>query len=177
MAAARVGERAAGENLWNLLYVDAATLQREGTMLTKRLLPDVPPAAAVLGLAGVIPFAAGAIGSVYAGALGAFATTALLAYGAVILSFLGGIHWGLAIDRSDPSYTHLGLGVLPSLVGWVALLIGGTWGLLLLAVAFMAVLVLDLQLTKEGVAPGWFPQLRLVLTNAVVLCLLVAMVF
>jgi hypothetical protein len=141
-----------------------------------KLLPDVPAPAAVLGLAGVIPFVAGALGSFWPGALGALATAALLAYGAVILSFLGGIHWGLAIGRGDPSYPRLGVGVVPSLLGWVALLLGGGAGLLLLAAAFVAVLWLDVQLTRDGMAPAWFPRLRAVLTAAVALCLLVALV-
>ena len=140
-----------------------------------KLLPDAPAPAVVLGLAGVIPFAAGALGSFWAGAIGAFATKALLAYGAVILSFLGGIHWGLAIGQGDPSYRRLGVGVAPSLVGWVALLLGGgAAGLLLLAAAFVAVLGLDVQLTRDGMAPAWFPRLRTALTAAVVVCLLLA---
>jgi hypothetical protein len=143
-------------------------------MPTAKLLPDAPAPAVVLGLAGVIPFAAGALGSFWAGAIGGFATTALLAYGAVILSFLGGIHWGLAIGQGDPSYRHLGVGVVPSLVGWVALLLGAAAGLLLLAAAFVAVLGLDVQLTRDGTAPAWFPRLRTALTAAAVVCLLLA---
>jgi hypothetical protein len=143
-------------------------------MPTAKLLPDVPAPAAVLGLAGVIPFAVGALGSFWPGALGAFAAAALLAYGAAILSFLGGIHWGLAIGQDDPSYRRLAVGVAPSLVGWVALLLGGAAGLLLLATAFVAVLALDVQRTQGGMAPAWFPRLRTVLTAAVVLCLLMA---
>jgi hypothetical protein len=138
-----------------------------------KLLPDVPAPAAVLGLAGVVPFAASALGSFW---LGASATAALLAYGAVILSFLGGIHWGLAIGQRDPSYRRLGLGVVPSLVGWAPLLLGGAGGLLLLAAAFVAVLALDFQLSRGVMAPAWFPRLRTLLTVAVVLCLLVAVV-
>jgi hypothetical protein len=148
----------------------------EVEMLVAKLLPEVPPAAAVLGLAGVIPFAAGALASFGDGAASEFAIRALLGYGAVILSFLGGIHWGLAIDRGQPSYARLGLGVVPSLIGWAALLLGGDRGLLLLAPTFLLVLLLDLRLTREGVAPAWFPRLRVVLTNAVVLCLLIALV-
>jgi hypothetical protein len=145
-------------------------------MRMPRFLPDVPPAAAWLTLAGIIPFAAATLGSFLSGPLGSFAAFALLAYGAVILSFLGGIHWGLAIARPDPSFARLGLGVLPSLIGWTALLLGGRFGLLLLALAFLLVFLLDRQLTREGRAPPWFPKLRLPPTAAVVLCLLVAAV-
>jgi Protein of unknown function (DUF3429) len=57
-----------------------------------RLLPDVPSPAALLGLAGLLPFAATALLSLPPGPAGDWAGFALLAYGAVILSFLGGIH-------------------------------------------------------------------------------------
>ncbi len=43
----------------------------------------------------------------------------------MILAFLGGVHWGFALPepsgRADRA--RLGLGVVPSLVGWVALLL------------------------------------------------------
>jgi hypothetical protein len=153
-------------------------------MLTTRLLPGVPPAAACLGLAGVLPFAAASLASLGGGAggdgggggaFGSFAHGALLAYGAVILSFLGGIQWGLAVQAGRPGFVHLGVSVLPSLAGWAALLVGGDAGLLLLAVAFVAVLAVDLRLARGGAAPAWFGRLRTVLTVAVVACLLLAL--
>lgn len=72
-------------------------------MPATKLLPGVPPAAAALGLAGVLPFAATALASLAAAPWGDLALLALLAYGAVILSFLGGIEWGLASARDRPS--------------------------------------------------------------------------
>ena len=54
-------------------------------MPTAKLLhPDVPEPATWLGLAGVLPFAAGALAAWRPEPVGAFAATALLAYGAVI---------------------------------------------------------------------------------------------
>ena len=56
----------------------------------------LPPAATALGYAGLVPFAAGALGIVLLGdELRVFAARALVAYGAVILSFVGAVHWGL----------------------------------------------------------------------------------
>lgn len=47
----------------------------------------------------------------------------LLGYGAVILSFIGGVHWGLVLSRPQSKSTGmLVIGVLPSLVGWATLL-------------------------------------------------------
>jgi hypothetical protein len=134
----------------------------------------VPAPAAALGLAGVIPFAAAAVGSFAGGAEGGWAEFALLGYGAVILSFLGGIHWGLALARDAPGLRLLGVGVLPSLVGWAGLLVGGDAGLLLLTAGFLAVLAVDIGLSRNGAAPAWFARLRTMLTVAVCLCLLLA---
>jgi hypothetical protein len=142
-----------------------------------RLLPGVPSPAALLGLAGVLPFAAAALLSFQTGSTGEWATFALLGYGAVILSFLGGIHWGLALARyTTPHFRELGIGVLPSLVGWAGLLAGGTTGLLMLVAGFLAVLAVDIGMACDGRAPAWFGRLRAVLTGAVCATLLVAAV-
>jgi len=58
----------------------------------------VPRPAAVLGGLGLLPFlAASGFAHAAEGELVFWAQTLLAAYGACILSFLGGIHWGLAI--------------------------------------------------------------------------------
>ena len=63
----------------------------------------IPSAARWLGFGGLLPFAATASLALYpALSLNDIATRALLAYGAVILSFLGGVRWGIAIvDKQD----------------------------------------------------------------------------
>ncbi len=130
----------------------------------------VPPVAAALGYAGAIPFLAGAA----AVALALLPPTPLLAYGAVILAFMGGIHWGLGMPGSAPDGRRLGLSVVPALLAWAALLLGGRPGLLLLAAAFLGLLALDLATTRRGVAPSWYPALRVPLTAVVVASLLLA---
>ena len=51
-----------------------------------------------MGLAGLLPFAVSALGSFAApDSWQGFAERALIAYGAVILGFLGAVHWGLAL--------------------------------------------------------------------------------
>ena len=98
----------------------------------------------------------------------------MLAYGAVILSFMGGVHWGWAMAADEPSYARLGTSVLPSLLGWVGLLVGGTLGFIILAVSFAALLWLDLQAIAEGRAAPWYRTLRWPLTLIVVASLLFA---
>ena len=62
---------------------------------------QVPAAAAWLGGLGLVPFVGLSIASqAIEGDLKTAALRGLLAYGAVILSFLGGIHWGAAMTRS-----------------------------------------------------------------------------
>ena len=144
----------------------------------------VPAASLWLGLAGLIPFIAlGTASIVTDEAQSAQAANALAAYGAVILSFLGGIHWGLAIAGFGPgssgtqarkgvSWRRLIVSVLPSLVGWVALLLPPASGLLMLAAGFVSMLALDWQATRAAEAPSWYPRLRWPLTGAVIVCLI-----
>lgn len=133
------------------------------------LIKGVPPGASWLGLAGALPFAGLALLSLISQSWASFA---LLAYGAVILSFMGGVHWGLAMAQQDSSIERLGMSVVPALIGWVAVLIGGTVGCLLLAASFGGLLLYDMQSTARGQAPVWYPALRKPLTLIVVLSLL-----
>ena len=100
-----------------------------------------------------------------------------MAYGATILSFLGGVHWGLAIvfqsGADDPELRNrLIVSVIPSLAAWVALLFPEKTGLLMLAAAMAAMLWVDLRATRAGNAPQWYPKLRIPLTCVVVAALL-----
>lgn len=141
----------------------------------------VPPAAAWLGGLGLVPFVALSIAAqVIPGDLRPAALLALLAYGAVILSFLGGIHWGVAMTRSiaQPDQaidaSRLAISVVPSLLGWATLLIDPRLGLALLAAGFAAQLLVDLRATQAGLAPDWYPRLRKPLTMVVIAALVVA---
>tara|TARA_A100001037_G_C15145865_1_gene636278 strand:- start:2359 stop:2805 length:447 start_codon:yes stop_codon:yes gene_type:complete len=136
-------------------------------------LSTVPHAAKWLGALGAIPFIVLAFATVISGSTHGI-SQALIAYGAVILSFLGGIQWGLAIAPSESGeadanlFRRLGWSVVPSLIAWGAMLLQVRAGLLVLAVAFVIVLLLDLQACRRGEAPPWYPNLRLPLTAAVV---------
>ena len=139
----------------------------------------VPPAAQWLGALGAVPFVSLAIASpLMEGTLQAQASFALAAYGAVILSFLGGISWGLAIagfgsaPYDEASYSRLILSVIPSLIGWGALFLPVSAGLLVLAAAFAAMLWVDVQASRKREAPAWYPRLRRPLTTVVVASLI-----
>lgn len=131
----------------------------------------VPPVAATLGYAGAIPFIAGAMAIAWG--LEPSPLPALLGYGAVILSFMGGIHWGVGMAGAAPDRHRLVLSVVPALLGWLALLLEGRSGLLLLAAAFLLLVAYDLAAARKRTVPEWYPALRLPLTGIVVLSLIV----
>ena len=141
----------------------------------------VPAAAAWLGGLGLIPFAGLAAATVLLeGAPKLAAAHALSAYGAAILSFLGGVHWGLAI-AGEAVRTNLAprlvLSVTPSLIAWSALLVPPAGGLLVLAASVAALLWIDLRMTRLAQAPAWYPKLRIPLTCGVVAALLAGALF
>jgi hypothetical protein len=126
---------------------------------------DLPAPARLLGPAGLIPFVALAIG-VWAGLPGA--GPALAAYGATILAFLGAVHWGLALAapaaerRAD--WARLGLGVVPSLIAWVALLLPLATGLGLLALAILGTAAAETRAAQAGLVPRAYLGLRWMLS-------------
>ena len=137
----------------------------------------VPGPALVLGAAGLIPFVGGLLfGFLDVAETGDAWLSAVRLYGACILSFMGGIHWGLAIQPAAPetSYRRLGASVVWALIAWLALLLPMAPGFAVLAAAFAALLAYDLAEVSAGRAPPWYPKLRIPLTAFVVLCLLLA---
>ena len=141
-----------------------------------RNILTIPKAACWLGFAGLIPFFSAAfIGLVWSTPLHEISLKALLAYGAVILSFLGGIRWGLAIATSKSSglLGPLAMSVAPALVGWVALLVPSSVGLVLLALGFAVMLMADFRLST---APYRYTTLRLPLSIGAIVCLLIGLI-
>jgi hypothetical protein len=127
-------------------------------------LPDatpIPPLARPLGFAGLLPFAGLAVLSLSGVA---WAPGAVLAYGATILAFLGAVHWGFAL-RALPGEEHAGaarlvLGVVPSLIAWVALLLPLGAGLWLLAAGVLATAVIESLAARRGLVPAAYLRLR-----------------
>ena len=113
-----------------------------------------------LGVGGLVPFVglAVALWLVPSGDW-PLAGMALLGYGATIASFLGAIHWGLVM-REGPAQSALMLlwGVVPSLLGWVALLLGHATGLLLIAALLWACFAVDRALYPRYQLQAWLPM-------------------
>ena len=113
-----------------------------------------------LGYGGLIPFMALALAIWLApSADGPLAGMALLGYGATICSFLGAIHWGLLMrDGLDQHVPSLLWGVVPSLLGWVGLLLGPVPGLLLIAALLCTCFAVDRVLYARHHLQAWLPM-------------------
>ncbi|TKW73462.1 MAG: DUF3429 family protein [Staphylococcus hominis] len=90
-------------------------------------------------------------------------------YAALILSFLGGLWWGLAAAAASPPRWVWLAAVLPSLWALAALAAGLAGGstmlaLLPLAAAILLTPLLDRRLVSEGMAPHWWMRLRIPLS-------------
>ena len=126
----------------------------------------------IIGLAGLVPFLILTVLSLIGPELWRdWVSVGLIAYGAVILSFLGGITFGMAVDEQQSDNPIYWFSVLPFLAAWAALLVPVFVGLCLLIVAFLGALVNDFLLKRAGLTPQWFFSLRVLLTSVVVLCL------
>jgi len=135
----------------------------------------MPVSALLLGAAGLIPFFGLAVwqGRVSDELLADRLILAYVFYAASILSFLGGIGWGLAMSEQDPMQRGLSFSIstLPSLVGWAAAFINVqnlAFSLGILSAAFILQGIWDFYLVQTQRAPRWFAKMRLGLTIAVI---------
>jgi len=132
---------------------------------------DIPQPARVFGLAGLLPFVAGAllcwvqitIPIVPDGLTGSFI---LLSYGAVILSFLGGIRWGVAMQNGGmiSNWAIVAWAMMPSLLAWFAIMQSSIIGLPILMLGLVLQLTIDYRSTQAQITPPWFLTLRTLLT-------------
>jgi Protein of unknown function (DUF3429) len=129
-----------------------------------------------LGVAGLLPFVAGAAALAFGPpAWHDGAARALLAYAALIVSFLGGIHWG-----SPTGAAHDGArlwGVVPSLLAWPLLLLPSTrFALLGLAASLALCWAVDrARFAAMGLAA--LLPLRALLSGVAIVCCLVGAAF
>ncbi len=115
-----------------------------------------------LAYAGLVPFVAGAllVWAVRDDVLD-YVALALSAYAAVVLSFLGGIHWGFAMrqpqpqPQTRPATAALVWGVVPSLVAWPAAVMPPSGGLVILGLMLVACYLVDRRLYPAQGAAAW----------------------
>ncbi|RJE22521.1 hypothetical protein PHISCL_05128 [Aspergillus sclerotialis] len=153
-------------------------------------LEHVPKEALYLGMAGVVPYLATSLETVYlaweinrASTLGDglifsgqsaelmlhLLESVQVGYGAVILSFLGAIHWGLewAGYGGKYGYRRYAAGVLAPAVAWPTLLLPVEYALISQFCAFTILYYNDARAAASGRAPHWYGMYRFVLTFVV----------
>jgi hypothetical protein len=102
----------------------------------------------------------------------------LIDWGAVVLAFLGAVHWGLALGGLPPAGAssaaappsaslqrwRFGLGVAPLLVGWAALIltkvVSPLLGIALLIAGLIATLGVEHQAGRHSLLPRGYLTLR-----------------
>lgn len=120
-----------------------------------------------LSIAGFIPFAILATG-LYALGIANELFISLFdlfkVWSAIILSFLGGIRWGLAIANEPFENKNLLISVVPSILAWFALLLPDAYTILTLLVLFCVHGVWDSFYINKGKVAPWFGKIRITLT-------------
>ena len=127
-----------------------------------------------LGYGGLIPFITLALLSSMDRGRGAFWHGCLVAYGAVILSFVGALHWGFAMVLEGISSRQrnalLAWSVVPSLIAFVALIVHPIVGDILLVIGFLMHVWQDRRLSASANLPAWYVPLRLRLSAVAIVC-------
>ncbi len=131
----------------------------------------------VLGFGGLIPFVGLALASWIAPPVYQLDLLhSLAAYAATIASFVGALHWGAAMHRSDLNTTFaLAWGVVPSLVAWLVLSMNASAALLLLAVLLVVCFVVDRRVYPRMGLSGWLPMRMQLTAVATTSCIAAAL--
>ncbi|KAL8657724.1 MAG: hypothetical protein Q9226_001623 [Calogaya cf. arnoldii] len=179
-----VPETEEDEDMLAGVYSDIKTIKETFAM------NEVPREALFVGLAGVIPYLATSASTVYLawdinhaamdgqGFLLSGETAEVLlhiieplqiGYGAVIISFLGAIHWGLEWAKygGEHGYRRYAYGVFAPAVAWPTLLFPIEYALISQFTAFTFLYFADARACVRGWTPHWYMTYRFVLTFVV----------
>ena len=125
---------------------------------------SAPPAVLAFGLLGTIPFWSLPMAALLAPSWRGVAAAVEAAYAALILSFMGGARWGLAVRDPTPDPVVVGLAMTPTLAGLAALVFfRGATRLQLFGLAAALTLSWGWDFSAKRLPP-WYARLRTGLT-------------
>lgn len=128
-----------------------------------------------LTYSGLLPFIVTAIMIVF----GYDFSSIFITYGAIILSFMSGVHWGQAVSGTNKFNNFLLLSSnIIALAAWLSLLT--TELLISLAILFLGFLVqlaIDIKIKKLGIIENWYLSLRKVTTTILLAVIFVVFLF
>ncbi|KAF4436844.1 Halomucin [Fusarium acutatum] len=166
---------------------------------------DVPRESSILGLAGTLPYLGTSLSTVFlawdlnkpiptgnsfydaimidhetAKYLLSVIEPLQLGYGAVIISFLGAIHWGLEYAEKQPlrerTRFRYGMGLASSIVAWPTLMLPVEYALTSQFMAFVALYFADSRAATKGWAPRWYGSYRFLLTAMVGFAIFISLI-
>jgi hypothetical protein len=113
-------------------------------------------AAQRLGYLALLPFVVGAlvVWLVRDDARG-YATAGLSAYAAVVIAFIGGIHWGFGFRQTAPATSLFTWGVVPALVACIALVMQDSAGLVIHGLMLAVCYAVDRKVYPAQGAAAW----------------------
>ena len=129
----------------------------------------MPVLAILLSVLGLVPFVICGLAAIGSNAATAsHMLLAVIAYAALALAFAGGIHWGFELQSPQQDAfiqrARLGLGILPVIVGWIALvlpLVVAPWvTLLVLIAAYIGAVLVEQEAGRRGLLPARYLWLR-----------------
>ncbi|KAI0941020.1 hypothetical protein AcV7_003240 [Taiwanofungus camphoratus] len=196
-------------------YQDAVTPTQQTFLgITNAVAHSVPPQYIAFGLAGGLPYLGASGATIYLAHQAGLATMDLaskidpgvaitmldhalnfqVTYGAVLLSFLGAVHWGFEFAGygGQKGYGRLLLGAAPVALGWSTLTLSPINALIAQWVGFTGLWWADLRATSAGwsacllvparrttpdrpcpcLAPRWYSQYRFYLTLLAGTCII-----
>ncbi|ALL11889.1 DUF3429 domain-containing protein [Caulobacter henricii] len=124
----------------------------------------IPPVVLAYGLLGLIPFLAPPLVGWLLPEQAALAGRALALYGGLILSFLGGARWALAVREARVDGRVVSLAMIPTLAALAILLLPDAMRAAQLALLALALLIHGAWDVWSRGLTAWYPRLRLVLT-------------
>jgi len=162
--------------------------------ITSDVVHQVPEPILVLGLIGGLPYIGASATTVYLAHQAQLAASGVVigidpgvaltvldqalniqvTYGAVMLSFLGALHWGMEMAGygGQKGYARLGLGAAPMLVAWPTLAMQPMMALVVQWMGFTCLWLADSKVTTAGWTPKWYSQYRFYLSILVGSCIL-----
>ncbi|KAI0780399.1 hypothetical protein BD413DRAFT_1201 [Trametes elegans] len=162
--------------------------------ITNAVAHSVPTPYVVFGLAGGLPYLGASGATIYLARQAGVAAQGLVpnidpgvaltvldqalniqvTYGAVLLSFLGALHWGFEFAGfgGQKYYPRLLLGAAPVVFGWSTLALEPIHALIAQWVGFTGLWWADLRATGAGWTPKWYSQYRFYLSILVGTCII-----
>lgn len=83
----------------------------------------------------------------------------ILTYGAVIVSFIAGIHWGAYLFKEIRVNLFIHSNII-ALLAWIAVVTSASWSGWILILCFSNLLFIDIKLYNTGTIEPWYFRLR-----------------